>query len=48
MHWKEFGLLCSAAFYGITTAITTNTSDVIPGAYIIEFTDDYVSFFYKI
>lgn len=45
MHWKEISLFYSAAFYGITTALTANVTDVVTGAYIIEFADDYVSIY---
>jgi hypothetical protein len=43
MYCKGIGLFYSTVFYSITTALTAKVSNVVTGAYVVEFTDDYVS-----
>ncbi|KAF2788581.1 subtilase [Melanomma pulvis-pyrius CBS 109.77] len=41
MHWTTVLSLCGGAFLSTAAALGTNTSDIVPGAYIVEFEDDH-------
>jgi len=47
MHWTAILSFCGSAFLSTATAIETianyNVSDMVPGAFIVEFTDNHAS-----